>query len=184
VPGSSIAGSSPGPFGINALDLTLDIAIRFDAIGSSRRVSSSMSGPSGRAGKRIGCAAIVAAAGVGLGLGVHHDVQLTGSLTTAAYIARVDAQLHQEECVLDAIRLEVPKDAAVYVTAPHSRAGLLLSELSTTWAVPEANIADAQYRLALVGPNGKIVFPFPLTRAAPDPAAGQCEGLTLQVRRR
>jgi hypothetical protein len=45
------------------------------------------------------------------------------------------------------------------------------------------NIADAQYRLALVGPHGQPVFPFPLTHAAPDPAKGQCEGLTLEVRR-
>ena len=37
-----------------------------------------MSGRSERAGKRIGCAAIVVAAGVGLGFSVHHDVQFTG----------------------------------------------------------------------------------------------------------
>jgi hypothetical protein len=143
-----------------------------------------MSGLSGRAGKRVGCAAIVAAAGVGLGLSVHHDVQLTGSLTTAASTARADARLRQDKCVFDAIRLEVPKGATIYATDLQSFPGSRVAELSTGWAVPEANIADAQYRLALVGPNGKIVFPFPLTRAAPDPAAGQCEGLTLQVRRR
>ena len=112
-----------------------------------------MSGASRRAGKRIGCAAIVAAAGVGLGLSVHHDVQLTGSLTTAASTARADARLHQDKCVFDAIRLEVPKDATIYVTAPHSWSGLLLSELSTGWAVLVVNIADAQYHDGVI-PGG------------------------------
>ena len=132
----------------------------------------------------MGCAAIVAAAGMGLGLSVHHDVQFTGSLTTAAYTARADARLHQDECVFDAIRREVPKGATIYATDLRSFPGSQVAELSTGWAVPVVNIADAQYQLALVGPNGKIVFPFPLTQAAPDPAKGQCEGLTLEVRRR
>jgi transposase len=44
-----------------------------------------------------------------------------------------------------------------------------LVEWSTPWAVPEMDIADAQYRLTLVPPRGRRLFPFPLTRAAPDP---------------
>ncbi len=144
-----------------------------------------MSGRSERAGKRIGCAAIVAAAGVGLGLSVHHDVQFTGSVTTAKFIVGVNAQLRQGECIFDAIRLKVPKGATVYVTDPRSgQVGDHMVEWSTPWAVPVADIADAQYRLTLVPPHGRrLVFPFPLTRAAPDPAKGQCEGLTLEVRR-
>ncbi len=142
-----------------------------------------MSGRSERAGRRIGCAAIVVAAGVGLGLSVHHDVQFTGYVTTAKFIAGVNAQQRQAECVFDAIRLEVPQGATVYVTDTLSEPVDHLVEWSTPWAVPELHIADAQYRLTLVAPPGHRLFPFPLTRAAPDPAKGQCEGLTLEVRR-
>ena len=142
-----------------------------------------MSGRSERAGKRIGCAAIVVAAGVGLGLSVHHDVQLTDFVTTTKFITGANAGLRQAECVFDAIRLKVPEGATVYVTDPWSEPADHLVEWSTPWAVPEANIADAQYQLTLVPPRGRRLFPFPVTRAAPDPAKGQCEGLTLEVRR-
>ena len=142
-----------------------------------------MSARSERAGKRIGCVAIVIAAGVGLGLSVHHDVQFTGSVTTTKFIATVNAQQRQAECVFDAIRLKVPEGATVYVTDPLSEPADHLVEWSTPWAVPEMNIADAQYRLTLVPPPGRRLFPFPLTRAAPDPAKGQCEGVTLEVSR-
>ena len=142
-----------------------------------------MSGRSERAGKRIGCAAIVAAAGVGLGLSVHHDVQLTGAATNAAFAVRANEAIRQAECVSDAIRLAVPKGATVYTTDPLSTQADRLAEWSTTWAVPVANIADARYRLTLVPTHGQRMIPFPLTSAAPDPAKGQCEGLTLEVRR-
>ena len=112
-----------------------------------------------RVGKRIGCAAIVAAAGVGLGLSVHHDVQFTRYVTTTKFIAGLNAQQRQAECVFDAIRLKVPKGATVYVTDPRSQPTQRLAELSTLWAVPETNIADAQYRLTLVPPPGQPIFP-------------------------
>jgi hypothetical protein len=95
----------------------------------------------------------------------------------------VNAQQRQAECVFDAIRLKVPEGASVYVTDPLSESADHLVEWSTSWAVPEMDIADAQYRLTLVPPHGQRLFPFPLTRAAPDPAEGQYEGLTLKVRR-
>jgi hypothetical protein len=142
-----------------------------------------MSGRAERAGKRIGCAAIVAAAGVGLGLSVHHDVQLTDFVTTTKFMTGANAQLRQAECVFGAIRLNVPEGATVYITNPRGQPLDHLVEWSTPWAVPVTNIADAQYRLTLVPPHGQRLFPFPLTRAAPDPAKGQCEGLTLEVRR-
>jgi len=142
-----------------------------------------MSGRSERAGKRIGAAVVVAAAAVGLGLSVHHDVQFTAKVTTAKYIAGVNATMRQEECVYNAIRLKVPKGATVYVTAKRFPPTQRLAELSTLWAVPVANIADAQYRLTLVPPRGRPIVPFPLTKAAPDPAKGKCSGLTLEVRR-
>jgi hypothetical protein len=133
----------------------------------------------GRAGWRVGCAAIVAAGGVGLGLSVHHDVQLTGSVTTSKFIARANAQLRQAECVFDAVRLMVPEGAAVYISNPRSLPADKLVEWATPWAVPVADVADARYRLTLVPPH----FPFPLTHAAPDPASGRCDGVTLQVAR-
>lgn len=143
-----------------------------------------MSGHSGLLGKRIACAAIVIAAGVGLGLSVHHDVQFTGSVTTTEQIKAEDAAMRQEECLYSAIRLKVPKGATVYTVAPRFQPTQRLAELSTLWAVPVANIADAQYRLTLVPPRGTRVSPaFPLTRAAADPAKGRCSGLTLEVHR-
>ena len=142
-----------------------------------------MSGRSERTGKRIGCAAIVAAAGVGLGLSVHHDVQLTDYVTTHKFITGANAQLRQAECVFHAIRLKVPEGATAYITDPRSEPADHMVEWSTPWAVPETDIADAQYRLTLVPPPGRRLFPFPLTRAAPDPAKGQCEGLTVEVSR-
>lgn len=142
-----------------------------------------MSGRSERVVKRIGCVAIVAAAGVGLGLSVHHDVQFTASVTRAQYTAQVNAQLQQAECVYDAIRQEVPKGATVYLTYPLSTAADRLSEWSTLWAVPQTNIADAQYQLTLVSSRGQRIIFFPLTSGAPDPAKGRCEGLVLKVHR-
>jgi hypothetical protein len=142
-----------------------------------------MSGRSRRIGKRIGCIAIVAAAGVGLGLSVHHDAQFTAQVTTSKYIGGADARMRQEECVYQAIRRKVPKGATVYVTASRFPPAQRLAELSTLWAVPETNIADARYRLTLVPPRGRPIVPFPLTTAAPDPARGKCDGMTLKVRR-
>jgi hypothetical protein len=142
-----------------------------------------MSGRSERVGKRTGLAAIMVAAGVGLGLSVHHDVQLTRSVTTTTFVAQTNTQMRQEECIYSAIRLLVPKGATVYVTAPQFQPTQRLAELSTLWAVPEANIDDARYRLSLVAPKGQRLFPYPLTAAALDPAKGQCAGLTLEVRR-
>jgi hypothetical protein len=142
-----------------------------------------MSGRSERVGKRIGCAAIVVAAVAGLGWSVRHDVQFTRSATATAFVAQTNAQMRQEECVYSAIRLLVPKGATVYVSAPQFQPTQRLAELSTLWAVPEADIADAQYRLSLVPPKGQPIFPYPLTAAALDPAKGQCAGLTLEVRR-
>jgi hypothetical protein len=161
------------------------VSARYGAIDSfGGGLSSSMSGRSERAGKRIGCAAIVVAAGVGLGLSAHHDVQFTRSITTVKSLAGANAELRQGQCVFDAIRLEVPEGATVYVTDTLSEPVDHLVEWSTPWAVPELDIAGARYQLTLVPPPGRRLFPFPLTRGAPDdPAKGQCEGLTLEVRR-
>ena len=137
---------------------------------------------SDRAGKRIACAAIVAAAAVGLGLSVHHDVQLTDYVTTKKFAAGASLQVRQAECVFDAIRQKVPEGATIYI-ANHGQPLDHLVEWSTPWAVPEDNVADAQYRLTLVPTHGHRLFPFPLTKAAPDPAKGLCAGLTVEVSR-
>ena len=124
-----------------------------------------MSERSKQVGKRIGCAAIVAAAAVTLGLSVHHDVQFTGTVTTPKWIAEQTVKLKQEACIYHAIRAQVPKGAAVYVTSPDYHPTQRLAELSTLWAIPQVNLATAQWRLSLV------------------PAHGHCSGLALEVRR-
>lgn len=118
-----------------------------------------------QAGKRIGCAAIACAAAVTLGLSVHHELQFTAATLQPAMVSERTASFRQEECLYDAIRSKVPRGASVYVTSPDWRQTQKLAELSTLWAVPEASLAAAQYRLSLV------------------PAHGSCLGLALEVRR-
>jgi hypothetical protein len=116
-------------------------------------------------GKRIGCAAIVSAAAVTLGLSVHHELQFTAATLRPATVKDQTASFRQEECLYRAIRSKVPKGAAVYVDSPDWRQTQRLAELSTLWAVPQASLSTAQYRLFLV------------------PAHGSCFGLALEVRR-
>jgi hypothetical protein len=128
-------------------------------------LASSMAGRSGQAGKRIAAVAIVAAAAVTLGLSAHHDVQFTASVTTPRWIAEQTAALRQEECLYNAIRAEVPKGAPIYVISPDAYPTQRLSELSTLWAVPQANRADARWRLCLVA------------------SGGHCDGVKVEVQR-
>jgi hypothetical protein len=131
-------------------------------------------------GKRIGCAAIVAAGALTLGLGVHHDLQFTAEVTTPQWIAEQSAMLRQEECIYHAIRSQVPQGAAVYIglvptslkhaPGPAEQWTLWdetrLTELSTLWVVPKPTPASAQWTLALVH------------------EPGHCAGLALEARRR
>jgi len=116
-------------------------------------------------GKLVGCVAIVVAALVTLGLSVHHDVQFTASVTTQNYMARSKADMRQEQCIYSAIRSRLPKGATIYTDGQFWTHVQRLDELSTTWAVPQANRADAQWSVTLV------------------PAHGQCGGLALKVTR-
>ena len=100
-----------------------------------------------------------------LGLSVHHDAQFTASVTTPQAIASQAALVGQEECIYDAIKAAVPQGAKVYVITANFHPTQRLSELSTLWAVPQANIANAQWRLTLV------------------PARGHCDGEELKVAR-
>ena len=118
-----------------------------------------------RVGKRIGCAAILSAAAVALGFGVHHDLQFTAGYVTPSAISSHAADLRWEECIYQAIRSQVPKGAAVYPSGPNWALTLRLAELSTPWAVPQASPATAHWILQLV------------------PSHGQCTGLALEVRR-
>ena len=116
-------------------------------------------------GTRIGCALIVAAAAVMLGLSVRHGLAVNaGELSPGAVKAwtRFD---RQEECIYHAIRSELPKGAAVYIDDPVVYDAQRLAELSTLWAVPQPRPAAARWTLSLV--------------------PGQaCSGLSLEVRRR
>ena len=116
-------------------------------------------------GKRIGCAAIVSAAGVALGLSVHHDLQITAAAVRPAAIQDQTTLIRQEECLYHAIRSMVPKGATVYVNSSQWRITQRLAELSTLWAVPQPSLATAQWSLSL------------------ENAHGHCYGLALEVRR-
>jgi hypothetical protein len=138
-----------------------------------------------RAGKRIGCVAVIAAAAVTAGLSVHHDLTFVSQDLTPKSVASQTAALHQEECLYQAIRLMVPKDATVYVNANRWNAAQRLSELSTAWAVPDANLASARYRLTLVSARGHPLISFPIANPSTPlvPAHGLCDGVNLEVRR-
>src|SRR5271157_3350553 len=132
----------------------------------SGRLSASMDERSRHVGKRVGCAGIVSAAVVTLGLSVHHDLQITAAALGPASIRYQTATFRQEECLYHALRSEVPKGATVYVYSPKYSHTQRLAELSTLWAVPQANLATARWRLSIV------------------PAHGHCSGLALEVCRR
>lgn len=116
-------------------------------------------------GKLVGCAAIAVAAVVTLGLSVHHGVQFTASATTPKSMAANQALMQREECIYNAIRSELPRGATVYTSGQPWQYTQRLDELSTLWAVPQVNRADAQYSLTIVK------------------APGYCDGQKVKVRR-
>jgi hypothetical protein len=117
-----------------------------------------------RVSKLLGCAAIVVAAVVTLGLSVHNEVQFTAKITTQKYVAHSKALMLQEQCIYSAIRSRLPKGATIYTDGQLWTHLQRLDELSTTWAVPQSNPADARWRVTLV------------------PAHGHCGGLALKVK--
>jgi hypothetical protein len=125
-----------------------------------------------RLGKRIGCALIAAAAGVTLGFSVHHGLQTTSLFVRPRAIRRAVVEDRQEECIYRAIRAELPKGADVYINDPlHVQR---LAELSTLWAVPQVDRANARWTIALVSSSPN------------DPGSRlrwHCYGLALEVRR-
>jgi hypothetical protein len=122
-------------------------------------------------GRLIGCALIVAAAGVTLGLSVHHGLQTTAALVRPRAIRRSLVADRQEQCIYRAIRSDLPKGAAVYITDQvHIQR---LAELSTLWAVPQPSRATARWTIALVPSTSG-----PGSRVRPG-----CYGLALEVRR-
>ena len=116
-------------------------------------------------GKLVGCVAIVVAAIATLGLSVQHGVRFTASVTTQKSISSSKALMRQEQCIYGEIRSRLPEGATIYTDGQFWAYVQRLDELSTTWAVPQANRADAQWRVTLV------------------PAHGQCDGLKLKVTR-
>src|SRR5215468_3372562 len=97
--------------------------------------------------KRIGCAGVVSAAAVTLGLSMLHGMRVWNGVLTPKNVAKQAAVMRQEECIYRAIRAELPKGAPVYSIG---NSGWLLDELSTGWAVPQARLADAQWTLSAV----------------------------------
>jgi hypothetical protein len=96
---------------------------------------------------------------------VRHEVQVMEGLTTPQLMSKQTTNIQAEECLYRAIRSQVPEGAHFYVNGKDWHNMQRLAELSTLWAVPEANPANARYKLAVV------------------PARGHCDGLALQVSR-
>lgn len=114
--------------------------------------------------KRIGCAGMASAAAVTMGLSVHHEVQLTATFLAPGQTALQTSLYRQQQCIYRAVRDEVPKGATVYITSPPNAVPTeRLSEVSTLWAVLEANPAAARWMLSLV------------------PASGHCGGQEVEV---
>jgi hypothetical protein len=146
------------------------------------RVAMGEHGPSIPAGrrhvaKRIGCAAIAFAAAVTLGLSVHHELQTTAEVLSPASIKYATAADRQEECIYHAIRSELPRGAAVYISDPvvQWQNFQRLAELSTLWAVPQPSPATARWTIALVPGSSRVPG---------SPVPSHCYGLALEVRRR
>lgn len=117
--------------------------------------------------KRIGCAGMAAAAALTVGLSVHHEIQLTAGLLAPGQVALQTGLYRQQQCIYQAVRDDVPKGAAVYITSPPLAVPTeRLSEVSTLWAVLEAKPAAARWRLSLV------------------PAPGHCGGSEVEAHRR
>jgi hypothetical protein len=124
--------------------------------------------------KRIGSAVIVLAAGVALGLSVHHSLQTTATLVQPAAVRGWAVEDRQEECLYRAIRSELPKGAAIYISDPYWVHFQRLAELSTLWAVPQPSRATARWTVSLatvpsIGPGSS--------------APSNCSGMALEVRR-
>jgi len=123
-------------------------------------------------GRRIGCALIVAVAGVALGLSIHHGLQTTTALLRPRSVRQSLVADRQEECIYRAIRSDLPQGAAVYINDQvHIQR---LAELSTLWAVPQPSRATARWTIALVPDSSGV----PASHAR-----GRCYGLALEVRR-
>src|SRR5208283_1467887 len=87
----------------------------------SGRSSASMDERSRHVGKRVGCAGIVSAAVVTLGLSVHHDLQITAAALGPASIRYQTATFRQEECLYHALRSEVRRALPFTSIVPNIR---------------------------------------------------------------
>lgn len=103
-------------------------------------------------GNRVGCAAIVSAAAVMLGLSVHHGVQDTTADFSRPAIKKADAHYRLEECTYRAIRSELPEGATVFVAHYGHGKAVRLVDLETLWTVPQTSAATAQWVLS-AGPG-------------------------------
>lgn len=99
--------------------------------------------------KRVACAVIACGAAVPLAIAVHSDVQQTQQYTSPAWSAEFTQAYQREECLYRAIRSAVPNGATVYVTSTSPAHTQLLAELSTLWAVPQEDIARADWALSI-----------------------------------
>jgi transketolase C-terminal domain/subunit len=119
-----------------------------------------------RFGKRVGCAGILAAAVVSLGLSVRHGVAFTSNFRSPANVRAWTINIRQEECIYQAIRKQVPEGVTAYVHGPTHPLTWKMATMSTPWLVPqEASPPTALWRLSLVH-----VLPHT-----------QCDGLALKV---
>lgn len=129
---------------------------------ASRSPSATPAAP--RTGKLVGCAVVCVISVSALGLGVHHGLQETAANISKYSVRLADANDRQEQCIYDAIRSRLPKDAPIYVPDYAHGNEVRVNDLATLWAVPQARITTAKWVVSLV--RGK-----------------ECEGLRLKVRR-
>lgn len=79
-----------------------------------------------------------------------HSVDTTRGLRSAAVVSGWTELADQTACLRTAVRQAVPRGASVWIGSPTTVDSQRLAEVSTLWAVPTLDRADARWSLRLV----------------------------------
>ena len=85
-----------------------------------------------------------------LGAAVVRGFATTSAETRSHDIAVWRSFADQEECIYHSIRASVPKGAKVFVVGASRPQVQMLAELSTGWAVPQAQVRSAEWTIGVV----------------------------------